>query len=291
MSTMSRTNPLQNFFRKPKLSVSLPSRGRWYPKNSLANATVAVLPMTAADDLRFKSNEVLLNSVAVTELIQSCVPDILVPEQMPVVDLDVVLLAIRQASYSNSIRASVSVPNTPLTLTLDLEIHNLIENFANAAELWDEQLILINDQEEKLTVILKPVNLKTMFSATRSLLRQQQATAEITMSNKQTDEKIAELDDQMKSLSAVSINMVTDSISEILNDSGLSIKNPGEIRQFLNQLDLAYFRAIQKHIEDQKARISFKPLEITSTAEQMAAGAPETWSANIQFNINNFFES
>lgn len=288
---MSRTNPLQNFFRKPKLSVLLPSRGRWYPKNTLTKPTVDIYPMTAADDLRFKTNEVLLNASAVTELIQSCVPDITDPEQMPVLDLDVILLAIRQASYSSTIKASVNVPNTALTLTLDLDIQNLIENFANAAELWDEKLILINEQDERLTVILRPVTLKSMFSATRSLIRQQQATAEITMSSRQADEKIAELDDQMKSLSSVSINMVADSISEILTQDGFSIKNAGEIRQFLNQLDLAYFRAIQKHIEDQKALISFKPIQITSTAEQIAAGAPETWTANIQFNINNFFES
>lgn len=288
---MSRTNPLQNFFRKPKLSVLLPSRGRWYPKNTLTKPTVDIYPMTAADDLRFKTNEVLLNASAVSELIQSCVPDIADPEQMPVLDLDVILLAIRQASYSSTIKASVNVPNTALTLTLDLDIQNLIENFANAAELWDEKLILINEQDERLTVILRPVTLKSMFSATRSLIRQQQATAEITMSSRQADEKIAELDDQMKSLSSVSINMVADSISEILTQDGFSIKNAGEIRQFLNQLDLAYFRAIQKHIEDQKVLISFKPIQITSTAEQIAAGAPETWTANIQFNINNFFES
>lgn len=288
---MSRTNPLQNFFRKPKLSVLLPSRGRWYPKNTLTKPTVDIYPMTAADDLRFKTNEVLLNASAISELIRSCVPDIADPAQMPILDLDVILLAIRQVSYSLTIKASVSVPDTALTLSLDLEISDLIQNFANAAELWDEKLTLINEQDESLTVILRPVTLKSMFSATRSLIRQQQATAEITMSSRQADEKIAELDNQMKSLSTVSINMVVDSISEILTQDGFSIKNAGEIRQFLNQLDLAYFKAIQKHIEEQKARISFKPLEITSTAEQMAAGAPETWSANIQFNINNFFES
>lgn len=288
---MSRTNPLRNFFRKPKLSVLLPSRGRWYPKSTLTKPTVGIYPMTAADDLRFKTNEVLLNASAISELIRSCVPDILDPDQMPVLDLDVILLAIRQASYSSTIKASVNVPNTALTLTLDLDIQDLIENFANAAELWDEKLTLINEQDERLTVILRPVTLKSMFSATRSLIRQQQATAEITMSNRQADEKIAELDDQMKSLSTVSINMVADSISEILTQDGFSIKNAGEIRQFLNQLDLAYFKAIQKHIEEQKALISFKPIQITSTAEQIAAGAPETWAANIQFNINNFFES
>lgn len=288
---MSKPNPLQNFFRKPKLHVPLPSRGRWYPANSLSSSTVAIYPMTAADDLRFKTNEVLLNVSAVSELIQSCVPDIQAPDQMPVLDLDVLLLAIRKASYSDTIKASVNVPNTALTLTLDLNIQDLIDNFANAADIWDEKLTLINEQDQKLTVILRPVSLKSMFSATKSLMRQQQATAEITMSSKQTDEKIAELDDQMKSLSTLSINMITDSISEILTQDGFSIKNAGEIRQFLNQLDLAYFKAIQKHIEDQKALISFKPIQITSTAEQLAAGAPETWEADIQFNINNFFES
>ena len=32
---MSKPNPLQGFFRKPKFSMTLPSRGNWYAKGSL----------------------------------------------------------------------------------------------------------------------------------------------------------------------------------------------------------------------------------------------------------------
>ena len=53
------SNPLQKYFRQPKLHVRLPSGGKYYPPGSLdlpESGEVAIYPLTAKDELLLKSN-------------------------------------------------------------------------------------------------------------------------------------------------------------------------------------------------------------------------------------------
>ena len=94
-------NPLIAAYKKPALYVALPSKGKWYdPKPKLSvDGELAVYAMSARDELITKTPDALFNGEATVAILESCCPDIDNPRQMPVNDLLVVLLAIRQASY------------------------------------------------------------------------------------------------------------------------------------------------------------------------------------------------
>jgi hypothetical protein len=95
-------NPLASFFRQPKIYVSLPSKGEFYPQGSLVktpNNEYPVFAMTARDELLFKTPDALMNGIATREVITSCIPNILDPWQIPSLDVDAVLSAIRIATY------------------------------------------------------------------------------------------------------------------------------------------------------------------------------------------------
>ena len=128
-----------------------------------------------------------------------------------------------------------------------------------------------------------------MFGATKFVLRQQEAASELSLSNRKNDEKIDDMDEQFKNLSSLAVNIVSDSIQEIRTGT-TTVKNPAEIRNFLNQIDLEYFRVIQAHIEKQKSQATFPSQTVTATPEQVAAGAPEEWQMPINFEITGFFE-
>ena len=73
------TNPLQKYFRQPKIYIKLPSNGKWYPNGSLEvtdNMEFPVYAMTARDELMFKTPDALLNGQSTVDVIQSCVPSI-----------------------------------------------------------------------------------------------------------------------------------------------------------------------------------------------------------------------
>jgi hypothetical protein len=268
----------------------LPSRGRWYPTNTLKSpdGSVEVYSMTAADETKFKTNEVLMSSQATYDLIRSCVPSIVDPENIPIVDLDAILLSIRRASYDENITLKVPIPNTSLTDQLDLNIAELVEGIPNSSVLWDEELE-IKEGENSVIFQLAPLTLKTLFNTTRHIMRQQQR-AESTLNNViEPDEKISEISQQLKTLADFAVSNVADSIKKISTNTGYETSKTQEIRDVLSKLDLEYFRAIKAHLEQQKKITGLQPVIRTTTPEQQALGAPATFQAEISFTLSNFF--
>jgi hypothetical protein len=229
-----------------------------------------------------------MSSQATYDLIKSCVPAIVDPELMPIVDLDAVLLSIRRASYEDSITFKSPIPNTSLVDEFELKISDLIDTMSNASVSWDEELNIV-EGDSTVTFQVVPLALKHLFSTTRQIMRQQQR-AESTINNSiEPDEKLNEISQQLKTIADFAVNNVADSIKSIRTNSGFETSKPQEIRDLLYKLDLEYFRAIKNHLEQQKKITGFKPVIRTTTPEQQALGAPETFPAEITFNLSNFF--
>ena len=61
------TNPLQQYYRQPAIYIKLPSEGRYYDKNTFTpteTGELPILPMTAKDELAFKTPDALINGQA-----------------------------------------------------------------------------------------------------------------------------------------------------------------------------------------------------------------------------------
>ena len=105
-----KDNPLKKYFRQPKIYLKLPSGGEFYNSNELdmpENSEVPVYPMTAKDELLFKTPDALINGQATVDVIKSCIPNIRNPWSMPSIDMDAVLIAIRLATYGEKMTISV----------------------------------------------------------------------------------------------------------------------------------------------------------------------------------------
>ena len=76
------TNPLMQYHRPPGVYVVLPSMGNFYTnKPALSSLNeVLVRPMTARDELLFKSPDILMNGESLIEVVKSCVPGIENPD-------------------------------------------------------------------------------------------------------------------------------------------------------------------------------------------------------------------
>src|SRR6056300_1622120 len=100
--TKAPGSPLQKFYRQPKLYLSLPSDGKYYPPGVLETTETGEYPvysMTAKDELAFKTPDALINGQSTVDVIQSCIPNIKNAWEMPSLDLDAALIAIRIATY------------------------------------------------------------------------------------------------------------------------------------------------------------------------------------------------
>ena len=123
---MDNQNPLKQYFRKPGIWVKLPSQGNFYndkPEGLNDMGEIAIYPMTAKDELVLKNADALLNGNAVFEIVRSCAPSIKNPEEMPAVDLDAILLAIRRCTYGEKMEISTQHDcgeNVTNDVTIDL---------------------------------------------------------------------------------------------------------------------------------------------------------------------------
>ena len=124
-------NPLRKYFRQPKVYLNLPSRGKFYPDGVLDMPETRELPvfaMTAKDELLIKTPDALLNGQATVDVIKSCIPNIVNPWQMPSVDLDACLVAIRIATYGEKLEITTKVPNLGEDRMFEVDLREILNN-------------------------------------------------------------------------------------------------------------------------------------------------------------------
>ena len=118
------TNPLNKYFRQPAIYVSLPSGSNYSHQVVTPTETgeLGVMPMTAKDEIRFKTPDALMNGQGVVDVIQSCVPNIKNAWEIKSYDLDTILVAIRIATYGETMEINFTVPvaNEKVAHTINL---------------------------------------------------------------------------------------------------------------------------------------------------------------------------
>ena len=142
-------NPLSNYFRQPKLYIKLPSHGEFYAEGSLDRSDIdeyAVYAMTAKDELMFKTPDALMNGQATVEVIKSCVPAIKNPWQMPSIDLDAVLIAIRLATYGENLDVSSSCPSCGHLNDYILNLLQYLDTVTNGVQIVTHSKVSISEQ-------------------------------------------------------------------------------------------------------------------------------------------------
>jgi len=280
-------NPLKQHLRQPKIYITLPSKGQWWPEGSLdypENGEIPVYAMTARDEITFKTPDALLNGQATVNVIQSCVPNVKDAWQVPSIDLDVILVAIRMASYGDSIDMTANIPNTKLTRDYTFNIQQLYDTLQNA----------VFESEFKITgftVEVKPVNYQTTTQQSIKAFEEQRVFQIIE--NEDIDPKV-KLDRFQKSfanLTDINQNILINSVTSITPDGGEKVTQPAFLKEFLENCDASVFNQISDHIKEQKTKYSIKPLTVKATEEEKEAGAPDTFELPITFDQSNFFGS
>ena len=84
------------------------------------------------------------------------------------------------------------------------------------------------------------------------------------------------------------MSMLTQSISKITIGE-TEVTNPMHIKEFVDNVDKEFFKDITDHLNDQRDSFSIEPFKVTSSAEDIEKGAPETWEVPITFDQSNFF--
>ena len=98
-------NPLQQYFRQPKIYIKLPTSGIYSPPGTVQGDinNLPVYGMSGMDEIIMKTPDALLTGESVVKIIQSCCPSITNAWALSSLDTEMILTAIRIATYGNKI--------------------------------------------------------------------------------------------------------------------------------------------------------------------------------------------
>lgn len=277
-------NPLRKYFRQPKVYITLPSKGKFYPEGTIdipENGEFPVFAMTAKDELTMKTPDALLNGAATVDIIKSCIPAIKNPWYMPSIDLDAVLIAIRVATYGEKMEVTTKVPNTGEDRTFDVDLRQLLNNLVTKD--YDSNL-KIND----MNIVTRPMTYKEFTDASLKTFEEQRIFSLVNNDEVPDTEKLEKFNESFQKLTNLTVNSISSSIVSItIGDT--AVTNSSHIQEFIQNADKEFYQEVLKHIETQRDLFALEPLKVTSTDEDIANGAPENYEVAITFDQSNFF--
>ncbi len=277
-------NPLRKYFRQPKVYITLPSKGKFYPATAIEipeNGEFPVFAMTAKDELTMKTPDALLNGAATVEVIKSCIPAIKNPWSMPSIDLDAILIAIRIATYGDKMDITTKVPNTGEERVFSVDLRQLLNKLVTKE--YNNELS-INDMK----LITKPISYKEFTEASLKTFEEQRIFALVNNEEIPDQEKLAKFNKSFQILTELTINSVASSIVSISFGDN-EVTNSAHIQEFIQNADKEFYQAVLSHIETQRDNFALEPLKVKSNDEDVAAGAPKSYTVPITFDQSNFF--
>ena len=278
------TNPLQKYFRQPKIYLSLPSNGKYYPAGSLEISETGeypVFPMTARDEIMIKTPDALLNGEATVSVIKSCIPAIKEPFNMPAMDLDACLIAIRIATYGEKMDININVPVTNEEKAFDLDLRVMLDQFTNVTY---DHIVQMGD----LSIELKPLTYQEFTTTSKATFDEQRIFNVLNDSNVSENDKLSSFTESFRKLTDLTISTLEMSIASITMGEDV-VTDRNHIKEFIANTDKGLFEKVTNHIEAQREKFQIKPLIVDATPEELEAGVPATYEVPVTFDQSNFF--
>lgn len=280
-----KSNPLAGFMRQPKIYITLPSGGAYWPQNAIQvpeNGQFPVYSMTAKDELVFKTPDALMNGQAVVDVIQSCIPNIKDAWKTPNIDLDLILVAIRIATYGEMMEISHVVPNTSEVVEHQIDLRVMLDQLS--INRW-EDAVEINEQ---LTCFVRPLTYKHVTMTSMKAFETQRLMQAVNDDNISDEKKLEVFNQSFSKMTDITVDLVADTVQAIQTPETI-VKETAYIKEFLKNADADLYKKINDHIARMKTITGLQPLVMTSSEEHRALGAPETYEVPIGLDNSDFF--
>jgi hypothetical protein len=283
-TTTKKVNPLLGHMRQPKVYIKLPSGGKYWKEGALnlsVNGEYPVYSMTAKDELVLKTPDALMNGQAVVDVIQSCLPNVKDAWACPNIDVDVILIAIRIATYGHMMPLQVTheeLENGSEEFEVDLRT---ILDQLQADIAWDERI----EVKENLVMYIKPVDYAT---ANKNNLAEfeSQRIMQIVQDDKITDDQRLEyFKESFKRLTDITVNLITSCVYRIDSEAG-STDEPEFIKEFMENTDREVFDAVKNKLDKLRETNGIKPMKLNISQDPEN---PKFVELPIVFDYSSFF--
>jgi len=274
-------NPLSAHFRQPAIYFKLPSGGNyWNPEaiNMPLNNELAVLPMTTKDEIILKTPDALLNGQGVVNVIESCCPAITNAWDMPSVDVDATLIAIRIASYGNQMDFTSKCPHCTEENDYAIDLGMTLQSF----ECPDYSVPL---KIGELSVAVQPQPYFSLNKTNMIAFEEQQILRSLQGLDDNPQEAKAKFDEHLTKVVELNISLLANSTKSIETIDGTVVTDPNHIAEFYENADNKVIKEVQQYLNKLGEKASIKPQEVTCANEKCGKQFPVT----ITFDYASFF--
>jgi len=256
-------NPLAQYFRTASIHLDLPSGGKYYPAEALnmpATGELPVFPMTALDEITYKTPDALFNGSAIVEVIKSCIPAITDPWQMPITDITAVLAAIRIASFGHDMEIETTCPKCEEKAEYAIDLRNIIESCVAPDYTTPLQ---IGD----LSIFFKPMLYHDLNENSKLQFEEERMSNIVANVEMDTDEQVRLISEAYKKVSKYTVITLAKNIKTIVTPDA-TVDEEEYILEYLENCENEIYKKIKKEVIAQKNTEALKPLQITCGEEK-----------------------
>jgi hypothetical protein len=238
---MMATNPLQKYFRQPKIYVSLPSKGVYNNPGSIEQTeNMPVYSMTGMDEILLKTPDALLNGEATVKIIESCCPSIKNAWELSNLDIDLILTAIRIATYGESMSVSYTCANCKSQSDYDVDVKTFIEHFDTCQYM---NVVALGD----INIKLRPLDYKeiTEYNLKNFTLQRQLAQGLESNSDEEQQKLVNNLFNQLADIQA---DVYLQGIESVEIPEGV-VDRQEFIKEWLANSESSVYEAIKTQID------------------------------------------
>lgn len=214
---------------------------------------IPVYPMTAIDEITTRTPDALFNGTAVTDVIKSCIPDIIDPWKINSTDLDAILIAIKTASQGSEMDMDSQCPACDEVSSYKVNLVSILGSL-KAAD-YSKEL-----QVGELTVKFRPLTYKEMNEAGTNQFQLQKFFQSLDNITDETERNI-KLQEGLASVTKITMKVLSETIEHVNSPVGM-VTDKNFILDFLENCDKNIYAAIRDFNTDLKEQTELKPLKV-----------------------------
>jgi len=271
---------LQKYKRQPKIYIDLPSHGKFYNADIIQDeqySQIAVFGMTTMDEIMIKTPDALFTGEATASIIKSCIPAIIDPWKLVGYDIDYVLLAIRVATYGETMNVGSSCPNCRQPNESQLDLQHLMGHFVDYPVTGQ---FTIGD----LTVHVNPIDYATNTEFSREHYTLQRQISQIETQSISRMEKDKQLNDLMAQMTNLNLRLAVSYIDRI-TDNKDEESDKSVILDFIKDHDAEFYNKLKESIKGITDVWDIPRFEATCINEE----CNKTYRSKINMDYASFF--
>lgn len=234
----------------PGVTVTLPTMGRFYPDGVLNPAadpqSFKVQPYSVWQETHWKDPYAISSGRAMFDMISTCCPDFLNPDEVAQIDADAIMVAARIASHGSTMDLEVTCSKCSEQSKVRADLTDVASQYVLLPEPDDWVVEFENGQQ----VQLRPILYSTSLMMVKTLVDIRRTLANVNIDDMTEDEVMLKNSEMMNLSEVSSMNFLLGSIDFVRNSDGSVHREREVIKEYLHKLPSAWNKLLTNKLEE-----------------------------------------